>query len=464
MVRDWKHVVNKVPDFFTELRGRAEHFFHTFTALKAAKILVLALLTVFPFQIRTLLFQTSFFPTGNFHEYTVFFLYLGDIVLLGALASYGIAIWKGEVSRDFHYGFWPITMLLLALLALFWITVPFAEMKAVAFWKAVRFSGLFGLYFLLVNEVVARREALRFFVYGMLIQAGIAVVQYIVQSSLGLHLLGEPFLSTSKPGVAKVDFEGGTFLRAYGTLSHPNVLGGLVVAAIFWAYYIFRKNLWLLMGIGSLLLLALLFTFSRSAFLALGGGGLFFFSISEKRIRFQQVLLWGSILLFFIISFHLENVLVERVFLGNDPGATLERIEYLSISRFMLMDHPFGVGLGHFTLLMQDFSAQNLDPWLLQPVHNVYLLMMNEGGVLAGVLFIGLLGTLFVQLLGRIRDNNKDEQLFAYLALTVLMTMALIMLFDHYFYTLYAGQVFLFFYLGLVSSSLNKPLLPRKNS
>lgn len=443
---------------------RAVGYIQKLSYLTIARVLLMTFLVVFPFQIKTLIFTMPYFPTGNFNEFASFFVYLSDVLLIFSFVAYGAAVFMGELKRSFHYGYVPFTFGLLLLLFVFTISIFQSEFPALSLWQVFRFGELFLLYLLLVNSVLNRREVLRFFLYGILIQSFVALGQYLFQSSVGLRFLGEPIIGPDVPGVAKVDLEGGKLLRSYGTFMHPNVFGGVLAIALLWAYYLFRRNLWVLVAVGAVLLMALLFTFSRSAFLALAGGLLLFFSLSEKKIKLKQIMLWGSIMLLLVVLFNLEGVLIERVFLGNDAQSGVERLQYISVSKGMIIDHPFGVGLGHFTLYMQDYISVNLSPWLMQPVHNVFLLLMNEAGVVAGLFFIGLLVFLFFSLLRVLKKSDEDERLFISLSITVLTVVTVISLFDHYFITIYQGQVMLFIYFALVSSALSASLLPRKKS
>lgn len=432
--------------------------------IKVSRGLLMAFLITFPFQVKTLIFNMPYFPTGGFNEFASFFLYLSDLLLIGSFIAYGVAVFKGEVKQAFHYGYMPFTFGLILLLLLFTGTIFWSEFPLLSLWQVFRFGELFLLYLLVVNAVLNRHEVLRFFLYGILAQSFVALGQYLFQSSVGLRFLGEPIVGPDVPGVAKVDWNGMKVLRSYGTFTHPNVFGGVVAIALLWTYYLFRKNTWVLVAVGTIFLMALLFTFSRSAFLALAGGVLVLFSLSEKKIKVKQVLLWSSIVLLLVVLFNLEGVLIERVFLGNDAQSGIERLQYMSVSKGMMLDHPFGVGLGHFTFSMQDYISVKLSPWLMQPVHNAFLLLMNEVGIVTGLFFVALLGFLFFSLLRIPRKIEEDERLFVSLSITVLTVIMIISLFDHYFVTLYQGQVMLFVYFALASSALNASLLPRKKS
>jgi O-antigen ligase len=178
----------------------------------------------------------------------------------------------------------------------------------------------------------------------------------------------------------------------------------------------------------------------------------------------RYVLLAVSVLLFFIIIFRLESVVLTR-FMFEDTSSAQERTLYLQISRDMFFDQPFGVGLGAFTLNMQDYTGVKLVPWLFQPVHNVFLLAANELGILGGLLFFAIFGYGFHQLLFLIRmQKNPDNRFPLGLLMAMLVGIAVIGFFDHYFFTIYQAQVMLFVYFGFVSSLLKRERLPSRNS
>jgi hypothetical protein len=73
-----------------------------------------------------------------------------------------------------------------------------------------------------------------------------------------------------------------------------------------------------------------------------------------------------------------------------------ERIEYLNVSRGTISKSPIlGVGAGQSVLRSQDFSQKVLEPYQYQPVHNVFLLIWSELGIVGLTLFILFLKELF---------------------------------------------------------------------
>jgi hypothetical protein len=76
------------------------------------------------------------------------------------------------------------------------------------------------------------RNVFRILIAVGLINAIIGISQAILQHSVGLFWLKESLISPDLPGVAKVVFAGEPYIRAYGLLPHPNILGGLVLFSI----------------------------------------------------------------------------------------------------------------------------------------------------------------------------------------------------------------------------------------
>ena len=81
------------------------------------------------------------------------------------------------------------------------------------------------------------------------------------------------------------------------------------------------------------------------------------------------------------------------------------------------------------------------------------------------VLFLAIFIYVFYKLLRHIRQQKTAENKFAVgLLLAVISAIIVIGFFDHYFLTIYAGQVMLFIYFGFVGSLLSSARLPLKNS
>jgi len=429
-------------------------FSSDFFPLRISQALLAIFLIVFPFQIRTLFYSPAFYFSGNFDFYTSFFLYLGDLLLLLAFLAWGISRARGELQSAFSFGDEKFTALLLLFLLLLAGGILVAEDKLLHLLLTFRLVEFFLFYLLIVNRVLNFRAIIFCFLAGMSFQALTAFFQYLVQGSLGLSFLGEPLANIHTPGVAKLDLPSVKLLRAFGTFPHANLLGGAMAAALVLALFELRKYALVLLPMIFLFATALVFSFSRSAFIALGTGFFVYMALHENKISARKILLAASLLVFLIVIFRLENILLKRFFLMIQLPIA-QRALYLGISLQMLLGNLFGLGLGGFTLQMQNFTAQKLLPWLYQPVHDIFLLALNEAGLLAGLVFCSLFIYLFYRLI-KLRQNlhisaQKRECALLIALMAVFFTIGLL---DHYFWTIFAGQAMLFLLFGMVSSFL----------
>ncbi|MDP4030687.1 MAG: O-antigen ligase family protein, partial [Candidatus Beckwithbacteria bacterium] len=101
------------------------------------------------------------------------------------------------------------------------------------------------------------------------------------------------------------------------------------------------------------------------------------------------------------------------------------RSQLTNISLKMFQDRPLtGVGLNNFTVVMDRYGYVPAATRFLQPVHNIYLLILSETGL------IGTLGFLYLILQGLSLKAFKERPLWILLFLG---------LFDHYPLTLQTG-------------------------
>ncbi len=450
--------------FLRQARTSWAHFCKTLTFLKVSRFFLALFLLTFFFQVRSLLYAVPVYQSGEFDFYSSFFLYFSDICFFLAFISWGMSLWKEEGEWHFHLGDDMLSFILLALLLVMIGNIFLVPRTELQFFAMFRFAELLLLYLMVVNRVLRQEQIVFYLLFGLCFQGLLALYQYVLQQSVGLTFLGEASVNTSTLGVAKIDLGNQQILRAFGTLPHANVLGGVMFMGIIYSVALIKKYRWFIAGVLWLLAMGLLFSFSRSAFFALIAAFLVYISIQNSKIVMKYMVLAMSFLLFFIVVFGLENVVVNRL-MFEDQASTVERTMYLKIGMDMLYAQPLGVGLGGFTLQMQDYTTTKLTPWLFQPVHNIFLLMADESGLVGGALFLALFCYSFYRLLRIIKHQKTPENRFSVtLLLSMLAGIIVIGIFDHYFVTIYQAQVMLFIYFGFVSSLLSSERLPARNS
>lgn len=360
-----------------------------------------------------------------------------------------------------------------------------------------------------------------------------AILQFIKQKSLGLTFLKESIFSIYDPGVAKIVINGDVFIRSYGFFPHPNILGGfLALSLIITTVYplIFRSKMfhvehyigvWLYRGLIFTQLLALSLSFSKSAIVAFIIGLAMLISGIHKMFHvehlddnaqnvprgtfqnsvasyIQKCSTWNiyrkSITSILDKMFHVEHLVIVWVIIM--AGVTLfsvnfklfivqpftERLFYISSIKGLSEAYLFeGLGIGQYVFDMQRLFIEKLLPWQLQPIHNVFLLIFSEIGLVGLVLFLWFL--IFVYL----RNNknvprgtpihqtpecstwniwmimhkmfhveqffNDERAIIAYLFRSLLIMIIFIMLFDHYFWDIEQGQLLLWIILAFATSN-----------
>lgn len=393
------------------------------------------------FQVHSLIYIDSAYSSGHFSLFTANVLYLSDVFLILSLIFFSFDFYKNK--KVFEWGPAWLTGGLLLLGISFLLPVLWAKDAILVVGQIGHFLLFLGAYFLIINRVLDRTNIIQILLAAGLFQVFIAMGQVVWQVPLGLHFWGEPHFSEETLGIAKTTIGGVSGVRAYGTLAHPNVLAGiLVVIFLLIGLVPTQKKALLIRG---LLLLGILLTFSRLAFVALLITIIFYVlflkntASSWTKIVFKIALLiiFINLILLFLPGEWWQTETVQLRFLYN------------KIAVRMFWAHPLGVGGQNFILNMSEFTQIRLLPWEFQPVHNVFLLVFSESGILAGVIFILWLGGIF-----RLFWQKRAQRELQLLWMILIGLVFCLWQGDHYFWTIYAGQAIWWTYLGIVGQTL----------
>lgn len=304
-----------------------------------------------------------------------------------------------------------------------------------------------------------------FLAFGVLFSSLLAVFQFVNQGSLGgpFYFLGERTFSSQTPGIANASLDGLLVLRPYATFPHPNVLAGYLLFVLLPLLFLLPtiKNLstkilfvvTLLLGTGALLL-----SMSRIAliiwFIVLLGvfiyHGIHAFKNKKKRISLLLVI---SLSIVILASGLISSPIGARLMQTSLTEESVTQREYLiEVTTTIIAEQPLlGVGLGNYLPTLAEQHAVLSPIPSLQPVHNVFLLIAAETGVIGLAIAIWLLCMTFKRLV----DSFKFSPAFYTGLLISLSAYVGIGLFDHYLLTLQQGQLFLTILLGLCWSHLS---------
>jgi O-antigen ligase len=131
--------------------------------------------------------------------------------------------------------------------------------------------------------------------------------------------------------------------------------------------------------------------------------------------------------------------------------AISDRLLYQEIAFEMIKAKPIlGIGYKNFVLEMDNYTKEPLKSHQHQPVHNIYLLIAAEMGIIGLVVFL-----LFI--FSTLRSAWKNPLTpFSITFLSIFIGFLFIGLFDHYLWTIQQGQLMFFVVSGLLIGALEK--------
>lgn len=267
------------------------------------------------------------------------------------------------------------------------------------------------LYFVLANQIRDKRD-LRLVVWGLVLSVGfeglLALVQTIKGGVIGLAFIGEaPIQGESRP----------TVWRVMGTLGHPNRLAMYleILLPLCFGFYLlekqFHKRMFILVIFG-LGVLALIMTGSRGAWISFFVAMVvfFYFAVKQKHVKKSSLVGTGLLGLIIILGVSLlfTEMIEERLF-GEDHGSAMSRIPMIQIAINLIRAHPIGgVGINNYQVEMKKYNDTILGRrfrTIPRPVHNMYLLVMGETGIIG---FAAML--LVLMLFGLIAAKNARSE------------------------------------------------------
>ncbi len=449
--------------------------------------------------------------TRPFNEWTASYLYGTDILIVALLILWFFRSYRHRKSIDLSTSqvdrFWRLSNPTIWLAGFFIVSAlsiflpAYASHQAMqagnsrivglSLYQLLKLAEFIGFYFYLrasFGKIYKFREVLAIIIASGIFQAAIAIAQYFKQGSLGLKLLGESPLSVNATGVAVFIADSGKYLRAYGTMPHPNVLAAWLFLAIFafYNYYLYfyphtkrgltesraegadprygvgvypksQSSLGKLFLAGyPVLLLGLFFTFSRIiiGLWALGAAirVLLLFKKSFRGFLMATKQYTITIVAITLVTGALFTAFFwpqvkSRALVSMDEEAVTQRIFYNKIAGSVTTTHPLlGVGIGQFVpqlmIKMKHWPAN-----IYQPVHNIYLLIASETGLAGLALF--LLFLFFV--LYNFGRSSRFQKLYHFSFFILIFSFLLMGLFDHFLWTLQQGSLIFWTMLALIS-------------
>ncbi len=472
---------------------------------KVHQFFFLILLILLPVQLGRHFWPEWSYVLGLKIDYLAPTIYLTDILVVGILLFWMLENTSEVFSRlrrgftsEVKQGWWIIAIFLYLFTTSLLAQNPGAALYK--FIKIIEFSFL-GFYvaknknslFQAKRETRFSDESRRFLFIirnslfiPIIYSSFIALAQFLKQASLGgvFWWLGERTFNAFTPGIAKAVIGGRLVMRPYATFPHPNALAGFILAALLligisnYESGITNALKWLAIGIGST---AVAISFSRSVWLV---GLLVLSLILLERLRvaklhsgsearpsqedtpgvFSRFLFFGKGRKLFVYLFcilllvALVVILFLRLPFSTEEALDL-RLQSARVAISMIRQQPLvGVGLNNFVPQLPNYWQAPETIRFLQPVHNIFLLVAAETGLVGLTVFLWLLiltykrhlrGVLTTEakhhLGGGSRRLLRTDNLQLLLSLSVILALGL---FDHYWLTLQQTQLLLAIVLG----------------
>jgi O-antigen ligase len=250
---------------------------------------------------------------------------------------------------------------------------------------------------------------------GAALQSLLAVWQFFAQEVVSSTLLGMAAHLPESPGTSVVAMGAERWLRAYGTFSHPNMLGwyaavGLTFAVAWFPTVRSLRTRYALVAASALTATGLFLSFSRMAwiFLALvwipllntyashwrtwGTRTLHLPPTPEKKSRRLTAFLPPILValgVFAVLAYAYAPLLRTRVTADSplEQRSINERVSQVGEAFMLFVQKPLiGVGPGQFAATGAAQSSLEQSGWSFQPVHNVPLLTAVELGAVGFML------------------------------------------------------------------------------
>lgn len=308
-------------------------------------------------------------------------------------------------------------------------------------------------------------EVLTSFVGGAIFQFIFGGYQFITQSSFASKWLGMALHTADQLGAFVVETDTGRWLRAYGTLSHPNVFGlyvgiGLLMCIGLAAFRGHGRHA-KFYAFMPIIAAGLLFSMSRSAILAVAVGFIWMMVSAfgtEAAPHFRRVLIPSFIIIattFGALGYLYSEPLGTRAAAEGrlEARSLVERTSQYSDAIGLFSRHlVWGVGIGQMPLALARETATERDWWRYDYVHNVPALVAVETG-LVGLAVWAWFSVSLLWVMWR-RLSHKTEAatgVTVYAAAFVALVVA--SMFDHFLWSSWFGQLLFWIVAGILHAS-----------
>lgn len=261
------------------------------------------------------------------------------------------------------------------------------------------------LLFVYLVHTIRTPSDLRFV---MSVLVAVLAVEALIMT--GLVVIGQsieigPFLARIDPG---------TRTRVAGTVGSPNAAGAFLTLLLLPTLATWRQaetgtERFLAVTTFLLAVVMLVFTLSRGAWLGFAVGTVLFLAVGGAK-RWLSRPFVGAVLLFgAVVGVALSGFIYARLF-GPEVSPIIDRIALMRVAFAMMIDHIWtGVGANGFTAALPDYLDARFAGSFVSVVHNKYLIVGAETGVVGMATFVAFLSTTLWRGWTTVRRSTSTE-------------------------------------------------------
>jgi putative inorganic carbon (HCO3(-)) transporter len=310
---------------------------------------------------------------------------LTNLSLLGLLLGWIGSTAVRPVSNAFRRGS-SLPTLPAVLLVLAYVASVFAATdRALAMFEIMIALEVFLLY-LYVANVTTSIDDVSFIVR-------ILLIGLIVQSAIMLAQIGGALPDFDAYGIrARAAFAGDS--RVSGTIGSPNPAAAYLAMMMTLSLGVMlsnakRRDKALAGAALAMATLPLIFTQSRGGWVAFVTGAAIMVIVGGRRLARRTLTLAAVTLLVLVLPF---GSFVQQRLSGDDNGSSAARMPLNHLAGAMIESHPVaGVGANNFATAMTPYARRAFGGEFLYTVHNKYLLVWAETGIVGLIAFLWFL-------------------------------------------------------------------------
>lgn len=427
--------------------------------------LIVATLVLLPFNRFLILKYDHAYLLGRISDYLLLTVHLFEIPIFTLLYYKIIEFIFSKKRVNLSLIFSRKTLIVVSVIGFYVLINTIQVFKGVVdFWYVIpRFQNIFLIIF--ISIIVRRISVTKLFsilFLGGILQSVLAIIQVAINHAIGLTFLGESQFNQMLFYIAKSELFGMLRVRGYGTFPHPNVLAAFLLFSIVAGIYLFLKRYtkedveknWDIKKLAHvfglmIVIIGLLLTQSRTVIIALLSGTVI--SVIYIVFKYFRKTLTAYYLILGVIasSLTLGYFFRDRILSlwSYDNSSITHRLMLQGFASEFYKNNPmFGIGAGNFLKSIAEKSGIVTNhSFIVEPVHNIWLLILSESGIF---IFLSIIALLIWRIVNSFRnEKNIGNLILKFYMLSVLLFTSNL---DHYLLTLKQGSVILGILLSLL--------------